>query len=158
MPITGEAETSLALSAVVASVAVLLAWLQWRDYRSRAATATETDRRYFALRDVRRTAGIVMLGLLAPGVYVGSRVPVFVTVPTAARGRAPNPVFLAIWVSVFAVLFVLLGLAIADWIATRRYAERQRHAMAQERLELLREALEHERNQGEKTANGFADL
>ena len=53
-------------------------------------------------------------------------------------GGHANPLFLAIWLAVIILLVILLALAFFDWLATRRYAHRQRSSIAQ-RLEILRE-------------------
>ena len=106
---------------------------------------------------VEGSASSLML-LLALGIFVGSRISPLINtefpydlevrqsvraisgawVETWVGGRA-NPLFLTIWLAVIILLVILLALAFFDWLATRRYAHRQRSSMARERLEILRE-------------------
>jgi hypothetical protein len=69
---------------------------------------------------------------LALGVYFGSRIPI-------AAARGPNPAFIEAWLTIIALLVVLLVLALLDWVATRSYARRQRRFMARQRHQLLRD-------------------
>ena len=59
-------------------------------------------------------------------------------IPLASAVR-PNRRFLVLWLAVFAIVAAVLGLALIDWISTRRYARRQRDAMIREKVDLLRE-------------------
>ncbi len=93
--------------------------------------------------------------MLAPGIYVGSRLPIFVSdtpPPDAALADSlvvdrnspdpklhPNREFLLVWLAIFTTVATVLWLALIDWIATRRYAGRQRQALSLERLEILRQ-------------------
>jgi lysylphosphatidylglycerol synthetase-like protein (DUF2156 family) len=137
--------TSLVLAVVVATVALLLGLLLWWDRRTREPDLTAHDQKHFYLQDLRRALGIVVLGLLAVGVYVGSRLPTFVAGAAStdhpARARHPNHAFLAVWLGVFAFIVLLLGLAMIDWISTRRYAQRRRREIHRERIEILRDAI-----------------
>jgi hypothetical protein len=156
MPKTDSlAWTSLALSAVIVLCALLLGIRQWWEHRTRDTGLAEPERTYFFRQDFRRAVGIILMGMLALGVYVGSRLPTFVTEPRPpaehsvdpavgaaippAVGVHPSRRFLAVWLAVFAIIVLLLGLAMIDWISTRRYARRQRRAMSLERLDILRE-------------------
>ncbi len=143
-----ELAWSLVLSMASAAIAAILGLSVWWDRRTRKPGLFVNDHRHFVLQDIRRTVGIVCLALLSPGLYFGSRVPVFVGEPGPPGQPAPahpvlhpNRVFLGIWLAVFVLLAILLALALVDWIATRRYARRQRNAMSLERLDLLREGL-----------------
>jgi hypothetical protein len=152
--------TSLALAAVIATCALLLGLRLWWERRTREAGLSVPDRRHFLLQDLRRAVGILLMASLALGIYVGSRLPTFVVEPkeprefgpgeftagaaiVAAPEAHPNRRFLVIWLAVFASVVLLLGLAMIDWISTRRYAARQRRNMHQERLEILRETMRH---------------
>jgi hypothetical protein len=152
--------TSLALAAVVAMCALLLGLGLWWERRTRDGSLPDADRRHFLLQDLRRAFGILLMGYLALGVYVGSRLPLFVLEPKdpgdagpvdVAAGAViapaleahPNRRFLAIWLGVFTSIVLLLGLAMIDWMSTRRYAQRHRREMNQERLEILRETFRH---------------
>ena len=152
------ASTSLMVSMIVGGVAIALGLIQWSGSRNRDADLTEADARDFVRQDWRRGVGVVLMLLLALGIYVGSRIPPLIDtefpydlevrqsvralsgawVETWVGGHA-NPLFLAIWLAVIILLVVLLALAFFDWLATRRYAHRQRSSMARERLEILRE-------------------
>jgi membrane protein implicated in regulation of membrane protease activity len=123
--------SSLVLSIAVASIAVALGLRQWYERRVREADLGEDDRNYFVRQDLRRVFGVVVLLILAIGVLIGSR-----TAPQIA-GHA-NLQFVAIWLVEFALIFLVLALALLDWLATRRYAQRQRRSMARERDEVLR--------------------
>jgi hypothetical protein len=156
----GLASTSLMLSIAIATVAVLLGWRQWWEHRERAGSLSDADRRHFLRQDLRRTIGVLLMGILALGIYLGSRIPPRISdfpldadfrealravagawVVTWVNGQA-NPRFVAIWLVMFVVLGILLALALFDWRATRRYARRQRQALAGERLEILRETFQ----------------
>jgi hypothetical protein len=162
--------TSLALAAVIAICALLLGVRLWWERRTREGGLTDLDRRHFLLQDLRRAVGILFMAYLALGIYVGSRLPTFVMEPKEPRefgpveftaGAAmvpaleahPNRQFLVIWLAVFASVVLLLGLAMIDWISTRRYADRQRRMMNQERLEILRETI----RQSQPTEDGRAN-
>jgi hypothetical protein len=155
MPTTSVAEawTSLLLALAIGGIAVVLGVLQWWEHRTRASVMTDLERRYFVLQDIRRAIGIVLLCILAPSIYVGSRLPTRVTDPPHPGATAADPIdgdripsasavhpnrrFLVVWLAVFATVAAVLGLALIDWISTRRYARRQREALIQEKVELL---------------------
>lgn len=159
-----ELAWSLVLSILVAAVAAMLGLSVWWDRRTRKPGLFLNDYRHFVLQDIRRIVGIICLALLGPGLYFGSRVPVFVSEPVPPGQPAPaqpvlhpNRVFLGIWLAVFVLVAVLLALALLDWVATRRYARRQRSAMSLERLDLLREGLQHQHDVGpDESRNGIA--
>lgn len=152
--------TSLLLAIAVAVVALLLALRLWWERQSRDAYLTAADRRHFFFQDLRRGFGLILMAYLAFGVYVGSRLPTFVMEPAVSRPAAqgndaaglmgrtplerhPNRQFLAVWIGVFASTLLLLGLAVVDWIATRRYARRHRDEMDRQRLALFRDTIRH---------------
>jgi hypothetical protein len=111
---------------------LLLAWL-WRERRGRAVDGPE-DLKHFVNQDLRRLAGVIVMYLLAVGVYVGSRL------PSRVAGR-PNLRYVATWGGILGLVAVLLALAMLDWSATRRYATRHRKAITEEGLEILRDEL-----------------
>jgi TRAP-type C4-dicarboxylate transport system permease small subunit len=149
--------TSLALAVLVALCAGFLGVQLWRERRSREPELPVPDRKHFLFQDMRRVFGILMMGLLAVGVYTGSRLPAFVTEVGAeahpGRKAHPNPLFLAVWLSVFAAVLILLALGLIDWISTRQFARRHRQAMDRERLELLRGTI----RPSDPTGDGRAD-
>jgi hypothetical protein len=139
---------SIGLAIGLTVVAGVLAWRQRHERRHREPDLSDADARHYARQDFRRAiAGSVML-LLAPGIVVAARIE-----PKLA-GR-PNLWFLAAWLAIFALIFVLLGLALLDWIATWRYARRHRRALARERLQFLRE--EQRRNAYRGNGRGAPD-
>lgn len=78
--------------------------------------------------------GLSVLCIVALGIVVGARTPY-------RNAGQPNPTFLLIWLGIFALVFVLLTLALIDWVALNRYAKRKRAAMSREHLTRLREEL-----------------
>ncbi len=173
---TNLAWTSSALAAVIAICALMLGLGLWRERRTRDGSLPVADRRHFLFQDLRRAFGILLMGYLALGVYIGSRLPLFVLEPKDP-GEAgpveltagavivpvveahPNRRFLIVWLGVFASVVILLGLAMIDWIATRRYARRHRREMHQERLEILRETWRHTQAAKDGPAeDGYEDL
>jgi hypothetical protein len=162
---------SLTLSIAVGSIALLLALRVWWERKTRDDELPAVDRKHFFVQDLRRGFGIVLMALLACGVYIGSRLPIFVAVPRDSRLRGsadsvagaliqaalethPNRRFLAVWMGVFGSIVLLLGLAMIDWISTRRYAQRHRREMDRERFEILRDTIRHAHAAEDGMANG----
>ena len=143
------ATASLMLSSFVVLVAALLGLRERGDRRDRALELSPEDARHFAHQDSRRVLGLVVLVLLAIGLVVGSRVPHRV-------GNQTNPQFLAIWFGVFLLIFLLLTLAMIDWIALRIFARRHRNQILRERIELLREETRRKKAEG-GGGNGYSN-
>jgi hypothetical protein len=158
MPIANNlAVTSLALSIAIGGIALALGLLQWSQRQTRDAEVNDADRVYFIRQDWRRAFGVLLMLIIAVGIYVGSRIPPLIprapldpdvmqavgiiagTWVEPSIERHANPRFLTVWLVVITLLVTLLGLALFDWIATRRYAHRLRRSMALERIEILRE-------------------
>lgn len=128
------ANASLVMSiGILVVVGLLLCWL-WYDRRHRDDELSHADAVHFRHQDRRRLVVAVILGLVALGILVDSRL------EPRINGRA-NPLFLLLWVGVFFLLGALPVLATFDWLATRRYARRQFQALARERVEILRDEL-----------------
>ena len=158
--------TSLTLSIAVATIALLLGLRLWWERRIARRRTPSRRSKAFPPSGLAAWTRHRPDDFLAFGVYVGSRLPIFVVEPVdpasevrgdGGRGAVqsalethPNRRFLAVWMGVFASVVLLLGLALIDWISTRRYAERHRRAMNRERLEILRETirLSHTREDG----------
>jgi hypothetical protein len=152
MPEPDLAWPSLALSVFIGICALALAaHLLWERSR-RGSPLPAVDRKHFLLQDLRRSVGIALMVLLGAGIYLGARQPLRVIV--SATERHPNRRFLLIWLAVFATLIVLLGLAIIDWIATRRYAHRHREALNLERIKLLGDIIRRAQAAEDGQANG----
>jgi uncharacterized membrane protein len=131
---------------LIAVVALLLAW-QWAERRQRGAIdLPDDDRIHFRRQDVRRWVVAGALTLLAVGIHFGSRLPY-------KRGGRPNPAFIEVWLAVFVLILVLLGLALADWLSTRAYARRHRTAIVREGMEILREEMRLRTGQPSKEKN-----
>jgi len=127
-------EIGLVLSAAVIVIAALLAYRQWKDRQRRETDLPEADAAHFVRQDTRRWLGAFVMILLALGLAVGMRL------PHIAGGKA-NTRFVQVWLGVFLLIFVLLLLALLDWLAPRVYARRHRRAIVQERDETLRDLL-----------------
>ncbi|WP_435005806.1 hypothetical protein P12x_003578 [Tundrisphaera lichenicola] len=141
-PVTDITTASMILASIVLIVAALLGWREWHDREERNPELSPEDEAHFASQDLRRTTGIVVLVLLALGVAIGSRVPI-------RLGQQANPLFVGIWLGVFSLIFVLLMLAMSDWIALRRFAVRHRGQILRERIEILREQARLKKEAGE---------
>ncbi len=158
MPIADSlALISLVLSVAIAAIAVLLGLSQWWEYHVRDTDLSDADHHHFFWQDLRRTLGVLLMLILAAGIYIGSRTPPRIAdfpldadVKQAIRAVAGtwvdtwingqiNPRFVVLWFVVIVVLMTLLALALFDWRATRRYARRQRKTLAGERLAILRD-------------------
>lgn len=144
----------LVVSAFVGLSAALLAYRQHGERRMREEDLSVADAEHFRSQDRRRAVGSVLMLILAIGLAVGS------SLPHMAGGRS-NPEFLIVWLAVFVLIVVLLGLAFVDLLATRVYARRQRKALIQERLDVAREAARQRasggghRNGASPSGNGF---
>lgn len=140
MRLAEEAVASLVLSASLVVIAIALAaWLLY-ERRHRETHLSRDDAVHFARQDARRAAVALILGILAVGIFVGSRV-------SPVADRRMNPYFAQIWLAVSALVFALLVLAMVDWSATRAYARRHFRELARERLDFLSGEL------GRRTAN-----
>jgi H+/Cl- antiporter ClcA len=152
MASNSEALSSLVLSIAVGGIALVLGLHQWSQWRGRDADLVQAERVYFFRQDLRRAVGVLFMVMIAVGIFVGSRVPPLIADADVKQALGviagpwvefpisthANPQFLTIWLAVIVLLVILLGLALFDWLATRRYAHRQRQSMARERLEILR--------------------
>ncbi|HZW32994.1 MAG TPA: hypothetical protein VFF52_19925 [Isosphaeraceae bacterium] len=153
------ATSSLVLSIAVAAIAVALGARQWFERAAREPSLPSEDRKHFARQDLRRWIGVALMLILAVGIFAGSRIPP--SVPAfpmeegvrqgwqALAGAWIEPVilsrvnlrFVLVWTGLILLLPALLVLALFDWLATRRYAQRQRRSMAHQRIEILRQTL-----------------
>ncbi len=138
---------STVLSTFVLVVAALLAWHERSHRRGRDTELSAEDAAHYARQDGRRGLGIAILVVLAVAVLIGSRIPPRV-------GPRANPEFVEIWLGVFALILTLLWLALADWVALRRFAGRHRKEIFRERIDLLRRDLQQRKPTG---GNGYLE-
>lgn len=148
-PIDRAVGISLFLSIGIAIVAACLALWLWYERRQRDPDLSDVDLRHFMRQDLRRISVSVALLLLAVGIPWGSRLE-----PRIA-GRI-NARFFVVWLAIFVLILVLLGLALVDWLATRLYARRHFQALARERLEILRDEVKR-RSLHRNERNGSGD-
>jgi hypothetical protein len=131
MAFSQPAATVMLVSAIGVTAAVL-ALRQRYERRHRDPKLSDADGRHFARQDFRRAVVGVVMVLLAVGIAIGSRL-------EHKRAGQANPWFLAVWLTVFTLILVLLWLALLDWIATWIYARRHRRQIARERIQFLRD-------------------
>jgi membrane protein implicated in regulation of membrane protease activity len=134
MLVTSAEIPSLILSVGVGAVAVLLIVWHVIERTRRETELSEEDERYFSRQAVRRWVVSATMVLLAIGLYAGSRMAPMV-------GGRPNVLFVQTWLWVIILLGVLVLVAMAEWVATRRYSMRQRKALLREGLELIRDEM-----------------
>jgi hypothetical protein len=134
LPARDLASDSLLISCGLVLIAAFLGLRQWYESRAREADLADDDRVYFRRQDRRRALGVAIILVLAAGLSLGSRMPL------KLQGQA-NIAFVEVWAGVIALIVVLMILAMIDLLATRRYAQRQRRSMAQERIRLIRDAI-----------------
>lgn len=123
---------SLGLAAGLCLIALFLGLREWYERRAREPDLSPADDRHFAHQDLRRRLGVGVLLAIAVLALAGSRIE-----PRAA-GRA-NLLFVALWFLVLTLIIVLLGLALADLLATRAFARRHRREMLRESIESIRQ-------------------
>jgi hypothetical protein len=124
----GSASAVLAL--VVIGIAFLLTWRQRVESRRHPEPHDDADRRYFARQDRRRYRGVIFLALLGLGIGVGGNIDI-------RAGQSERYTFVAVWGAVLLLLLQVLLLAFVDLWSTRRYADRQRRRLAEERRQTL---------------------
>ncbi|WP_145276077.1 hypothetical protein [Tautonia plasticadhaerens] len=142
--------SSAALALVVIGIAFLLTWRQRVESRRHRSVEDEADRRYFARQDRRRYRGVICLAVLGLGIGVGGNIDI-------RAGRSERIAFVVTWGAVFLLLLQVLLLAFVDLWSTRRYADRQRRRLAEERRITLErevaELLERRRREGRSRAD-----
>lgn len=135
------------LAVGVAGVAASLVLWQSAERRRRGPSLSAEDASHFARQDVRRWAVAVVMLLLAAGLHVGSGI-------NPNRPAGPYPCFIETWLAVFALILILLVLAMLDWLATRRYAARHRTEIVREGMQILCEEM---RLRAARPLNGKAE-
>lgn len=118
----------LALAAGLLTLAYAFAWKQKADRQARAGEdLSSEDASYFARRDVRRTAGTIILALIGFGMLAGSML----------HPRRQGMLFIGTWLAVGGLVCVSLVLALIDWGANRGFALRHRRMLIEERRALI---------------------
>jgi hypothetical protein len=172
---------------VIVSVLVIISLVfLWRQVQTLRWLRTQTelppeDRRYYLYRSIRRIAGCVLLLVLAvmlAGLHtlgILDRLDQLVAQGEAARAKAADVGeqpkielnqeerdfvrFCYNYVGTMAlVIFVLLGVALADTMATRRYGMRQRKKLREDRQAMLARQLPLLRQEREGNGNGHGRL
>ncbi len=122
---------SVGLAAGLCLIALFLGLREWYERKARERNLSPADDRHFAHQDMRRRLGVGVLLAIAVLALAGSRIE-----PRAAGGA--NVLFVGLWFVVLTLILVLLGLALADLLATRAYARRRRREMLRESIEAIR--------------------
>jgi hypothetical protein len=122
---------SLGLAAGLCLIALFLGLREWYERKARKPELSPADDRHFTHQDLRRRLGVGVLLAIAVLALAGSRI------EPRAVGRQ-NVLFVALWFLVLTLIMVLLGLALADLLATRAYARRHRREMLRESIEAIR--------------------
>ncbi|MGO9598467.1 MAG: hypothetical protein ACLP7Q_10810 [Isosphaeraceae bacterium] len=121
---------SLAMATGLCLIALFLGLRQWYEQRARPERISPEDRAYFANQDIRRNLGVGTMAaialLIGAGSYVQPRV-----------GGRVNLLFVILWMTVLALILVLLIFALLDLAATRSYAMRQRREMIRESIDAI---------------------
>lgn len=127
--------SSAVLAIVVVGIAFLLTWRQRVESNRPRDLTDPLDDRYFRRQDRRRYRGSVLLALLGLGIGVGGNIDI-------RAGQSERITFVAVWVTVLLLLLQILALAFLDLWSTRRFAERQRRKLAEERRKTLEREIE----------------
>ena len=123
---------SLGLAVGLSLIALFLGLRQWYERKARESVLSPADQLHYGRQDTRRWAGVGTLLAIAVLALAGSRI------QPGPAGR-PNLVFLALWFVVLALIMVLLGLALADLLATRSFARCHRKQLIRESIEAIRQ-------------------
>jgi hypothetical protein len=122
---------SLGLAVGLGLIALFLGLREWYERKAREPDLSPADHRHYLHQDLRRRVGVGVLLTIAILALAGSRV------QPDAFGRA-NLSFVALWFVVLALIAVLLGLALADLLATGAFERRRRKEMLRESIEAIR--------------------
>jgi uncharacterized membrane protein len=122
---------SVGLAAGLCLIALFLGLREWYERKAREVELSPADHHHFRHQDTRRRLGVGVLLAIALLALAGSRI------QPRAPGRA-NVLFVALWLLVLSLILVLLGLALADLLATRAYSRRQRRQMLRESIDAIR--------------------
>jgi hypothetical protein len=140
-----------ALAFGVMAIAVALGSWLWVDHRRRLLDLSTEDEFHFRRQEARRM--VVTVVMLAIGVLLlaGTRIPPQVQ-------RRPNMPFVATWVAILGLVVLLLVLAFLDWLATSRYARRQRQVITRAGMEILRDEFRRRARLRSLGGNGEGDV
>jgi hypothetical protein len=121
------AREGLAIGLGVVALAGFFAWRQWVETRTRDNELSVDDARYFKHKDIRRSLGTSVLGLIGIGMIVGSLI----------NPKIQKMPFLWVWLIVGVLVLLSILLALVDWFANFAYAARHRRLLIEERLKLI---------------------
>jgi uncharacterized membrane protein len=141
---------SVGLAAGLCLIALFLGLREWYERQAREPNLSPADDLHFRHQDMRRRLGVGVLLAIAVLALAGSRI-----APRAA-GRA-NVLFVALWFLVLTLIIVLLGLALADLLATRAYAQRHRREMLRESIAAIRQQARQASARSREETNGPTD-
>ncbi len=127
-------EACRALALGVTMIAAFLGLRQWYERKARGELDGPEEAAFFRRQDVRRWLGVGVMLALAIEVFLGA------SVEPRAGGRG-NPRFVVVWLVVLSLIVVMLGLALADWLATRAYGLRKRKAIFRAQIDELRQTI-----------------
>jgi hypothetical protein len=149
-PANDVPSASLGLALGIVLIAMFLGLRQWYERRARDNDLSAADHAHFAWQDARRYFGVAVLMAIAAIVAVTTRL------APNVEGKA-NPAFAELWLIVLALIVVLLGLALLDWLATRVYFRRHRREMIRESFRGVRENASHSPPENGKQSQGPHD-
>jgi hypothetical protein len=141
---------SFGLAVGLCLIALFLGLREWYERKARESDLSPADQRHFWHQDLRRRLGVGVLVAIAILALVGSRI------DPGAAGKA-NLWFATLWFAVLSLIAVLLGLALADLLATGAYARRRRKEMLRESIEAIRRDAREAAARPPGKTNGPAD-
>jgi hypothetical protein len=116
-----------ASASLLVVLAIVFAARQFSERANRAENLDDWDQRHFRRKDARRWSGCVFMGVIAALMFYSTRVPIL--------DKPSARLWVTCWIAVLVLLWLLLGLAFADWLANRKYANRHRAALREEQRE-----------------------
>ncbi len=133
--VSSELLTPLLTAGGILLVATFLGLWQWFDRRARDPNLDDGDLFFFRQQDSRRWVGIAVMAMLALAIalepFASSAIP-----------ESTKPVWqLTVLSILIGLILTLIGLALADAMATRRYIRRHRRELVDEHGKLMLEVI-----------------
>lgn len=126
----GVNETGTLLVAVLVFLAAVFAWRQRRDRSLRPFPMPEFDADFLRKQDRRRFLGSTVMFLIAGAMAYGMSI-------DFRANRQQAKLFIGVWIGAILLVFFMLALALADWLATRKYARHHLRRLREEREAFL---------------------